>query len=128
MAADTSDEPNEFDSKSIVTATGADTSDSTTSDHHNNNNNCCSSEASAVEEWLLSSGLSVESCTKLLSNGYNSMGIFTVCNEDDIDAISDEFNLSLIEKLKLKSGINKLLQVKTDRLQIIDPLERNAMI
>ena len=55
------------------------------------------------------------------------MQLFMVCTQDDIDEIVKEFNLSITEKLKLKCAVNKLLEVKTDKLQIIDPSESNAM-
>lgn len=85
------------------------------------------SDHPTVEEWLLSSGLSDKSVSKLLSSGYNTMQLFMVCTQDDIDEIVKEFNLSITEKLKLKCAVNKLLEVKTDKLQIIDPLESSAM-
>eukprot|EP01084_Bolivina_argentea_P251475 421770_1 len=82
----------------------------------------------SVDEWLLSSGLSLKSINKLIEGGYNTMALFMVCTQEDIDEIGKEFNLLKSEKLKLKCAVNKLLENKTDKLQIIDPEEGNAII
>ena len=69
----------------------------------------------SVEEWLLSSGLSATTCSNLISNGYDSMSLFLVCTEGDIDAICKEFNLSTAERMKLKAAINGLIDIQTKR-------------
>ena len=63
-----------------------------------------------VETWLLSSGLSASTCTKLITNGYDTMDLFAACCQDDIDSICAEFNLSKEEREKLQAAINKLLK------------------
>merc|ERR1712228_557423 len=71
-----------------------------------------------VEEWLLCSGLSATTCSNLVSNGYDTMSLFLVCTQDDIDAICKEFNLSTAEKLKLKAAINELIDRQTKKEKV----------
>eukprot|EP01084_Bolivina_argentea_P082910 150110_1 len=61
----------------------------------------------SLRKWLQGADLSSRSIDLLILNGYCAIDLFLVCNDNDIEGIANDYNIPLIDKLKLKLAIRK---------------------
>eukprot|EP01084_Bolivina_argentea_P047197 86962_1 len=61
----------------------------------------------SVRKWLENANLSLNSINLLIKNGYNSIDLFICCNNNDIERITNDYNIPRIDKLNLKLAIKQ---------------------
>eukprot|EP01084_Bolivina_argentea_P097498 175276_1 len=75
---------------------------------NNNNDNKENKMTQSLRKWLENADLSSQTINTLIEKGYNQIGLFMECTEEDVEAIVKECSIPLVDKLKLKVAKKKI--------------------